>query len=293
MESGVYPTPKRDVLVKAIKVIIADPFDGSPIVHVHRQVGFSPGLAHWNIWWVEVPFGFSNFVSPKLNKDRVSNPKPQRVVDMDPLSPLAKDATFSLVNPYLAMIFGVGTEIPSNPFHVTTHVELDMLDFDVILGMDCLHSCYASIYYRTRLVTLKVLSEPIMFWEGGNYALKGSNGFVVYCDASPIGLGCVLMKHGKVIFYALRQLKMHEKNFLTHDLELAVVVFALKIWRHYLYGVHDVFTNHKILKHLFTQKDLNLFQRRLLELLKDCDISVHYHSSKSNVVADALSELPM
>jgi len=88
---------------------------------------------------------------------------------------------------------------------------------------------------------------------------EGIDGFVVYCDASRIGLGCVLMQHGKVIAYASRQLKNHEKNYPTHDLELAVVVFALKIWRHYLYGVHvDIFTDHKSLQYIFKQKEMNL-----------------------------------
>ena len=87
---------------------------------------------------------------------------------------------------------------------------------------------------------------------------------------------------------------MHEKNYPTHDLELAAVVFALKIWRHYLYGVHvDVFTDHKSLQYVFTQKELNLRQRRWLEFLKDYDMSVHYHPGKANVVADALSRLSM
>ncbi|XP_075096267.1 uncharacterized protein LOC142174380 [Nicotiana tabacum] len=89
--------------------------------------------------------------------------------------------------------------------------------------------------------------------------LEGNEGFVVYCDASGVGLGCVLMQHGKVIAYASRQLKAHEKNYPTHDLELAVVVFALKIWRHYLYGVHvDIFTDHKSLQYIFKQRELNL-----------------------------------
>ncbi|KAH0775084.1 hypothetical protein KY290_012221 [Solanum tuberosum] len=123
---------------------------------------------------------------------------------------------------------------------------------------------------------------------------EGTEGFVVYCDASRVGLGCVLMQHGKVIAYSSRQLKVHEKNYPTHDLELAAVVFALKIWRHYLYGVHvDVFTDHKILQYVFTQKELNLRQRRWLELLKDYDMSVLYHPEKANVVADAFSHVSM
>ena len=97
-----------------------------------------------------------------------------------------------------------------------------------------------------------------------------------------------------MIAYASRQLKPHEKNYPTHDLELAAVVFALKIWRHYLYGVHvDVFTDHKSLQYVFTQRELNLRQRRWLELLKDYDMSVLYHSGKATVVADALSRVSM
>ncbi|WMV50137.1 hypothetical protein MTR67_043522 [Solanum verrucosum] len=136
---------------------------------------------------------------------------------------------------------------------------------------------------KDKLVSAPILSLP-----------NGLEGFVVYCDASRVGLGCVLMQNGKVIAYASRQLKVHEKNYPTHDLELAAVVFALKIWRHYLYGVHvDVFTDHKSLQYVFTQKDLNLRQRRWLEFLKDYDMSVHYHPGKANVVADALSRVSM
>ena len=81
----------------------------------------------------------------------------------------------------------------------------------------------------------------------------------MYCDASRVGLGCVLMKHGKLVAYASRQLKVHEKNYPTHDLDIAAVVFAFKIWRYYLYGVHvDVYTDHKNLQYVFTQKELNL-----------------------------------
>ncbi|GJR91034.1 reverse transcriptase [Tanacetum coccineum] len=96
--------------------------------------------------------------------------------------------------------------------------------------------------------------------------------------------------HGKVIAYASRQLKPYEVNYPTHDLELAAVVFALKIWRHYLYGEScDIFTDHKSLKYIFTQRELNMRQRRWLELLKDYDTNIQYHPGKANVVADALS----
>ncbi|GJV21543.1 putative reverse transcriptase domain-containing protein, partial [Tanacetum coccineum] len=119
---------------------------------------------------------------------------------------------------------------------------------------------------------------------------EGSKDFVVYCDASHKGLGVVLMQREKVIAYASRQLKIHEKNYTTHDLELGSVVFALKIWRHYLYGTKcTVFTDHKSLQHILDQKELNMRQRRWLELLSDYDCDIRYHPGKANVVADALS----
>ncbi|KAJ0916075.1 putative nucleotidyltransferase, Ribonuclease H [Helianthus annuus] len=119
---------------------------------------------------------------------------------------------------------------------------------------------------------------------------EGNDDFVVYCDASKLGLGCVLMQRNKVIAYASRQLKVHEKNYTTHDLELGAVVFALKIWRHYLYGTKCVvFTDHKSLQHIFNQKELNMRQRCWVELLNDYDCEIRYHPGKANVVADALS----
>jgi lipopolysaccharide biosynthesis glycosyltransferase len=114
--------------------------------------------------------------------------------------------------------------------------------------------------------------------------------FDVFCDALGIGLGCVLMQYGKVIAYGSRQLRKHEANYPTHDLELAVVVHALKIWRHYLLGnVCNIFTDHKSLKYIFTQPELNMRQHRWLELIKDYNLQVHYHPRKANVVVDALS----
>ncbi|KAK4395972.1 Retrovirus-related Pol polyprotein from transposon [Sesamum angolense] len=96
--------------------------------------------------------------------------------------------------------------------------------------------------------------------------------------------------HGKVIAYASRQLRPHEMNYPTHDLELAAIVHALKIWRHYLYGeTFQIFTDHKSLKYIPTQKELNLRQRRWIELLKDYDCTTDYHPRKANIVADALS----
>ncbi|KAI3742494.1 hypothetical protein L1987_60178 [Smallanthus sonchifolius] len=130
----------------------------------------------------------------------------------------------------------------------------------------------------------KLCNAPILTLPDGNDDL------VIYCDASNQGLGCVLMQRGKVIAYASRQLKIHEKNYTTHDLELGAVVFALKIWRHYLYGTKCVvFTDHKSLQHIFNQKELNMRQRRWVELLNDYDCEIRYYPGKANVVADALS----
>ncbi|GJS30209.1 putative reverse transcriptase domain-containing protein [Tanacetum coccineum] len=135
-------------------------------------------------------------------------------------------------------------------------------------------------------VTLKqkTLEAPILALPEGN------DDFVIYCDASLQGLGAVLMQREKVIAYASRQLKPHEENYTTHDLELGAVIFALKIWRHYLYGTKcTVFTDHKRLQHILRQKELNMRQRRWLELLADYDCEICYHPGKANVVADALS----
>jgi hypothetical protein len=114
--------------------------------------------------------------------------------------------------------------------------------------------------------------------------------FDIYCDASRQGLGCVLMQEGQVVSYASRQLRKHEENYPTHDLELAVVVHALEIWRHYLIGHRcEIYSDHKSLKYIFTQNDLNLRQRQWLELIKDYDLGINYHPGEANVVEDALS----
>jgi ribonuclease HI len=140
--------------------------------------------------------------------------------------------------------------------------------------------CEASFQeLKTRLTTIPVLTLPDV-----------SKDFIVYCDASRQGLGCVLTQGGKVVAYASRQLRKHEENYPTHDLELVAVIYALKIWRHYLMGNKcDIYTDHKSLKYIFTQSKLNLRQRRWLELIKDYDLNIHYHPGKANVVADALS----
>jgi hypothetical protein len=114
--------------------------------------------------------------------------------------------------------------------------------------------------------------------------------FNIYCYASRQGLGCVLMQDGQVVSYASHQLRKHEENYPTHDLELAAVVHALKIWRHYLIGHRcEIYSDHKSLKYIFMQNDLNLRQRQWLELIKDYDLGINYHPGNANVVDDALS----
>ncbi|GJU88322.1 putative reverse transcriptase domain-containing protein [Tanacetum coccineum] len=136
----------------------------------------------------------------------------------------------------------------------------------------------------SQLLKQKLCSAPILALP------KRSEDFIAYCDASKKVLGAVLMQREKVIAYVSRQLKIHEKNYTTHDLELGAVVFALKIWRHYLYGTKcTVFTDHKSLQQILNQKELNMRQRRWLELLSHYDFEIRYHPGKENVVADAIS----
>jgi hypothetical protein len=146
--------------------------------------------------------------------------------------------------------------------------ELLKKEVKFVWDQKCEDACHA---LRQHLTTAPVLAHP-----------NSSKQFNVYCDASGTRLGCVLMQS--------RALRPHEQNYPTHDLELAVVVHALKMWRHYLMGTHcNIFTGHKSLKYIFTQADLNMRQRRWLELIKDYNMEVHYHPGKANVVADALS----
>ncbi|WVZ84512.1 hypothetical protein U9M48_031541 [Paspalum notatum var. saurae] len=126
---------------------------------------------------------------------------------------------------------------------------------------------------KRSLTTAPVLAQPDV-----------TKPFDVYCDASGNGLGCVLMQEGRVVIYASRQLRKHEANYPTHDLELAAVVHTLKIWRHYLLGnTCHIYTDHKSLKYILTQPELNMRQRRWLELIKDYDLEIHYHPGKANL----------
>nr|GEY22706.1 putative reverse transcriptase domain-containing protein [Tanacetum cinerariifolium] len=137
-----------------------------------------------------------------------------------------------------------------------------------------------------QLIKQKLCSEPIMALP------EGSKDFIIYCDASIKGLGVVLMQREKVIAYASRQLKIHEKNYTSHDLELGAVVFALKIWRHYLFGTKcTVFTDKKSLQHILDQKELNMRQRGWLKLLSDYDCEIRYHPGKANQILEAQTKV--
>jgi hypothetical protein len=140
-------------------------------------------------------------------------------------------------------------------------------------------ACEASFQeLKKRLTTAPVLVMPDM-----------EKLFSIYCDASGQGLGCVLMQDGHVVAYVSRQLRKHEEHYPTHDLELTIVVHALKILRHYLMGKRcELYMDHKSLKYIFTQPDLNLRQQRWMEFIKDSDMEINYHPGKANVVADAL-----
>ncbi|GJQ97182.1 putative reverse transcriptase domain-containing protein [Tanacetum coccineum] len=141
-------------------------------------------------------------------------------------------------------------------------------------------------YYRRFIKGFSKIAKPMTKLT----QKKVNKDFIVYCDASIKGLGTVLMQREKVIAYASRQLKIHKKNYTTHDLELGAVVFSLKLWRYYLYKTKcTVFTDYKSLQHILNQKELNMRQRRWLELLSDYDCEIRYHPGKANVVADALS----
>ena len=130
----------------------------------------------------------------------------------------------------------------------------------------------------------RLTSAPILI------ALERGQRYIVYCDVSKDGLGCVLMQSERVVAYGSRQLNNHEHSYPTHDMELAGIDFALKVWHHYLYSEQfKVFSDHKSLKYIFTQRDLNMRQCRWMEYLEDYDFTLHYHPGKANVVADALN----
>ncbi|GJU72098.1 putative reverse transcriptase domain-containing protein [Tanacetum coccineum] len=212
-----------------------------------------------------MPFGLTN--APAVFMDLMNRSKDEHEVHLRLVLELLKKeelyAKFSKCEFWLQEVPFLGHVVNQNGIHVNPSVEQE-----------------------EAFQTLKdnLSNAPILS------LLDGIEDFVVYCDASNQGLGYVLMQRGKVIAYASRQLKIHEKNYTTHDLELGAVVFALKTWRHYLYGTKSViYTDHKSLQHIFDQKELNMRQRRWIELFSDYECEIRYHPGKANVVADALS----
>ncbi|GJR11142.1 putative reverse transcriptase domain-containing protein [Tanacetum coccineum] len=162
-----------------------------------------------------------------------------------------------------------------------------------VIDSEGIHIDLAKIESIKDWASLKTLTEIRQFLGLAGYYrrfIQGSENFMVYCDASRKGLSAVLMQREKVIAYASHQLKINEKNYTTLDLELGAVVFSLKMCRHYLYDTKCVvFTDHKSLQHILDKKELNMRQRRWLELLSDYDCKIRYHPGKANVVADSLS----
>ncbi|GJZ77943.1 putative reverse transcriptase domain-containing protein [Tanacetum coccineum] len=171
-------------------------------------------------------------------------------------------------------------DIPINAFRTRYgHYEFQVIPFGLINAPVGEEEEEAFKMLKQKLCSAPILSLP-----------KGTEDFVVYCDASIKGFGAVLMQREKVIGYASRQLKKYEENYTTHDLELRAMIFALRLWRHYLYGTKCVvYTDHKSLQYILDQKELNMRQRCWIELLCDYDCEICYQSGKANVVADALS----
>nr|GEV00394.1 putative reverse transcriptase domain-containing protein [Tanacetum cinerariifolium] len=168
--------------------------------------------------------------------------------------------------------------------------------FDVIVGMDWFSQHKAEIVFHKKKNKTYVWGEEqqeafqILKDKLGNAPVlafpDGPKDFIVYCDVSGLRLSCVLMQKGRVIAYASRKLKIHEKNYTTHDLELGVVVFAIKIWRHYLYQTKSViYTDHKSLQHIFNQKELNICQHHWIGLFSDYDCEICYHPASEVVDA--------
>nr|GEZ45402.1 putative reverse transcriptase domain-containing protein [Tanacetum cinerariifolium] len=170
-----------------------------------------------------------------------------------------------------------------------TQEEHEVQFFGYVINGDSIHVDPSKIEAVKNWKTPRTPSEVRSFLGLAGYYRRLED-FMVYCDASGLGLGCVLMQRGKVIAYASRRLKNHENNYTTHDLELGAVVLVLNIWRHNLYGTKSVvYTDHKSLQHIFSQKELNMRQRRWIKLFSDYDYKIRYHLGKANVVDDALS----
>ncbi|GKB96998.1 putative reverse transcriptase domain-containing protein [Tanacetum coccineum] len=218
-----------------------------------------------------MPFGLTNAPASKSRKEHEGH----LMLILRLLKKEELYAKFSKCDFWLSKVQFIGHVIDSEGIHVDPAKIESIKDWALPKTPTEIHQFLEKAKIAFQMLKQKLCSALILALP------KGSENFVVYCDASHKGLGTVLMQKEKVIAYASHQLKVHEKNYTTHDLELGAVVFALKMWRHYLYGTKCVvFTDHKSLQHILDQKELNMRQQRWLELLSDYDCEIRYHPGK-------------
>nr|GFD08874.1 putative reverse transcriptase domain-containing protein [Tanacetum cinerariifolium] len=206
-------------------------------------------------------------------------------------------AKFSKCDFWLESVQFIGHVIDNNDVHIDpAKVEAIRNWSAPIMPMEVRQFLGLAGYYRRFIEGFLLISKPLsklthtlkqkLCFAPILALLERTENFIVYCDASLKGFGAVLMERENVIVYASRQLKKHEENYTTHDLELGAVVFVLRLWRHYLYGTkYTVYTDHKSLQYILDQKELNMIQSRWIELLSDYDCAIRYYPGKGNVVA--------
>jgi hypothetical protein len=274
MNSVFMPELDKFVVVFIDDILVYSKNKEEHVGHLHvvlqrlREHRLYAKLSKCDFWLKEIKFLGHTISQAGIAVD------PDKVQEVMNLKP---PTTVRLIRSFLGLAGYYRRFIPDYSRIAKPITELLKKEAKFVWGQKCEDAFHA---LRQHLTTAPVLAQP-----------DSSKPFDVYCDASGTGLGCVLMQDNRVIAYASRALRPHEQNYPTHDLELAAVVHALKMWRHYLMGTHcNILTDHKSLKYIFTQADLNMRQRRWLELIKDYDLEVHYHSGKANVVADALSQ---
>nr|GEX70151.1 putative reverse transcriptase domain-containing protein [Tanacetum cinerariifolium] len=275
-------------LGKITRNLGAEDVEGALIMHESHKLKYSVHLGSDKMyqdmiyWWPNMKANIATYVSKCLtcSKVKLEQPKPYGLlVQLEIPQSKWDNITMDFV-----------TKLPRivhHTFHVS-NLKKCYADEPIVMPLEGIHKKFKFDWGDKQETTFQLLKEklcssPILA------LLEGGKSFIVYCDASHKGLGIVLIQNEKVISYASRQLKIHDKNYTTHDLELGAVVFALKIWRHYLYGTKcTMFTDHKSLQHILNQKELNMRQHRWLKLLTDYDCEIHYHLRKANFIADAL-----
>jgi hypothetical protein len=273
MNSVFMPELDKFVVVFIDDILVYSKNKEEHVGHLHvvlqrlREHRLYAKLSKCDFWLKEIKFLGHTISQAGIAVD------PDKVQEVMNLKP---PTTVRLIRSFLGLAGYYRRFIPDYSRIAKPITELLKKEAKFVWGQKCEDAFHA---LRQHLTTAPVLAQP-----------DSSKPFDVYCDASSTGLGCVLMPDNRVIAYASRALRPHEQNYPTHDLELAAVVHALKMWKHYLMGTHcNIFTDHKSLKYIFIQADLNMRQRRWLELIKDYDLEVHYHPGKANIVADALS----